>query len=167
MKRQIASSIGQVKHPESAKTGRCVNSSQRLLDIDFFSNITRSLSLQWDSGEDAGMYSEVKTDAIRRYDDTKVDDDGYPQTDYSAAVEWQKGKKPKHGWPVYMASIKFVSNNRYHTNAKIKEFLGLESDERNKPLPKKRTSVPPSRYTDSDETDVENTNPKEKDMLPK
>lgn len=35
--------------------------------------------------------------------------------------------------------------------------LGLESDERNKPLPKKRTSVPPSRYTDSDETDVENT----------
>ncbi|KAF4114118.1 hypothetical protein G5714_004341 [Onychostoma macrolepis] len=56
-----------------------------------------------------------------------------------------------------MASIKFVSNNRYHTNAKIKEFLGLESDERNKPLPKKRTSVPPSRYTDSDETDVENT----------
>ncbi|KAF4114120.1 hypothetical protein G5714_004343 [Onychostoma macrolepis] len=113
--------------------------------------------VQWDSGEDAGMYSEVKTDAIRRYDDTKVDDDGYPQTDYSAAVEWQKGKKPKHGWPVYMASIKFVSNNRYHTNAKIKEFLGLESDERNKPLPKKRTPVPPSRYTDSDETDVENT----------
>ncbi|KAF4115158.1 hypothetical protein G5714_002647 [Onychostoma macrolepis] len=124
--------------------------------------------VQWDSGEDAGMYSEVKTDAIRRYDDTKVDDDGDPQTDYSAAVEWQKGKKPKHGWPVYMASIKFVSNNRYHTNAKIKEFLGLESDERNKPLPKKRTPVPPSRYTDSDETDVENTpTQRKKTVIPK
>lgn len=66
--------------------------------------------VQWVSGEDAGMYSEVKTEAIRKYDDTKMDDDGYPQTDYSAAVEWQKGKKPKHGWPVYSASIKFVSS---------------------------------------------------------
>ncbi|RXN33961.1 LRR and PYD domains-containing 3-like protein [Labeo rohita] len=54
--------------------------------------------VQWVSGEDAGMYSEMKTEAIRKYDDTKMDDDGYPQTDYSAAVEWQKGKKPKHGW---------------------------------------------------------------------
>ncbi|KAL1276392.1 hypothetical protein QQF64_036015 [Cirrhinus molitorella] len=94
--------------------------------------------VQWVSGEDAGMYSEVKTEAIRKYDDTKMDDDGYPQTDSSAAVEWQKGKKPKHGWAVYMALIKFVSNNQFHTTAKIKEFLGLESAERNKPLPKKR-----------------------------
>ncbi|KAI7802362.1 hypothetical protein IRJ41_007964 [Triplophysa rosa] len=113
--------------------------------------------VQWVSGEDAGMYSEVKTDAIHKYDDTKIDDEGYPQTDYSAAVEWQKGRKPKHGWPVYTACIKFVSNNRFHTSAKIKKFLRLESDERDEPLSKKRASIPPSRYTDSDETDVDNT----------
>ncbi|KAK2823435.1 hypothetical protein Q7C36_020035 [Tachysurus vachellii] len=101
------------------------------------------------------MYSEVKTDAIRKYDDTKMDEDGYPQTDYSVAVEWQKGKKPKHGWPVYAASIKF-----------IKEFLWLDSNEMDRPLPKKRATVPPT--TDSDETDDENTlTQKKKTVIPK
>ncbi|RXN15273.1 heat shock 70 kDa 12A-like protein [Labeo rohita] len=74
-----------------------------------FSVMRKFAEVQWVSGEDAGMYIEVKSEAIRKYDDTKMDDNGYPQTDYSAAVEWQKGKKPKHGWPMYMASIKFVS----------------------------------------------------------
>lgn len=66
--------------------------------------------VEWINGEDAGSFSEVKTDAIRKYDDTKLDEEGYPHTYYAAVVEWQKGKKPRHGWPVYSASIKFVSS---------------------------------------------------------
>lgn len=66
--------------------------------------------VEWCNGEDAGKYSEVKTNAIRSYDDSKFDENGYPQSDYVAIVEWQKGKKPKHGWPVYRASVKFVSS---------------------------------------------------------
>ncbi|XP_077353930.1 uncharacterized protein LOC144027522 [Festucalex cinctus] len=106
----------------------------------------------WCNGEDAGKYSEVKTDAIKSYDDSKFDDNGYPVSDYLAIVEWQKGKKPKHGWPVYRASVKFVSSNRFQTNGKIKQYLSVNKDEH---LPKKRPSIPPCRYTDSDsETDL-------------
>ncbi|RXN10931.1 ATP-dependent RNA helicase DRS1 isoform X3 [Labeo rohita] len=120
MKRQITGSLVQArKHTVGGKTAGCCFSSSGFtdcLDVDFFGNVIRSKAVmrkfavvQWVSGEDAGMYSEVKTEAIHKYNDTKMDDDGYPKTDYSAAVEWQKGKKLKHGWPVYMASIKFVS----------------------------------------------------------
>ncbi|XP_076851558.1 uncharacterized protein LOC143502764 isoform X1 [Brachyhypopomus gauderio] len=86
-----------------------------------------------------------------------MDEDGYPITDYRAAIEWRKGKKPKHGWPIYCASIKFVSNNRFHINNKIREFLCSLSVEREEPLPKKRVPVPPKKLTedDSEDTDIE------------
>lgn len=54
------------------------------------------MTLERVSREDAGMYSEVKTDAIHKYDDTNMDDNGYPQTDYSAVVEWQKKGKSQN-----------------------------------------------------------------------
>ncbi|XP_047678103.1 uncharacterized protein LOC125146167 isoform X1 [Tachysurus fulvidraco] len=58
--------------------------------------------------------------------------------------------------------------NRFQTNAKLKEFLQLDSEEMDRPLPKKRATVPPSRYTDSDETDAENTvTQKKKTVVPK
>lgn len=61
--------------------------------------------VRWNNGEDAGSYSMVKTGAIHKYDDSKMDEDGYPLSQYAAAIEWQKGKKPKHG-----GCIKFVSS---------------------------------------------------------
>ncbi|GAA6109198.1 uncharacterized protein LOC113052213, partial [Tachysurus ichikawai] len=94
----------QVKQAELRERKAVLESSRSVAHLSQFAVV------QWFSGEDAGMYSEVETDAIRKYDDTKMDEDGYPQTDYSVAVEWQKGKKPKHGWPVYAASMKFVSS---------------------------------------------------------
>ncbi|XP_062400075.1 uncharacterized protein LOC134089632 [Sardina pilchardus] len=114
--------------------------------------------VHWVNGEDAGMYSEVRTDAIRQYDDTKMSEDGHPHTENLVAVEWKKGKKPKHGWPVYSAYIKFVSNNRYYTSKKIKQ-MRLEKDQS---LPKKRASESPARYSDSEESAVDNAPTKKK-----
>lgn len=73
--------------------------------------MTRKFAVvEWTNGEDAGKLSEVKTDAILSYDDSKLDSNGYPHSEYLAVVEWQKGKKPKHGWPVYRASVKYVNS---------------------------------------------------------
>ncbi|KAK7922175.1 hypothetical protein WMY93_009077 [Mugilogobius chulae] len=116
--------------------------------------VRRFAVVEWKTGEDAGKFSEVKTDAIRSYDDSKFDDSGYPQSEYSAVVEWQKGKKNKHGWPAFTAFIRYVSNNRFYTSSKLREFINIDSI--GKPLPKKRPSQPPPRYMDSDsETDLE------------
>ena len=53
--------------------------------------------------------------------------------------------------------LNYFSDNRFHINNKIREFLRPQSEEREEPLPKKRVSVPPKKFTedDSDDTDIE------------
>lgn len=47
----------------------------------------------WSEGEDFGKLSDIKTDAIRGYDDSKMDQDWNPVSPYSAVIEWHHGKK--------------------------------------------------------------------------
>lgn len=65
--------------------------------------------VQWSEGEDCGKLSEVKTDTIRGYDDSKMDQHGNPISTYSAVMEWRHGKKPRGGWPHYRGTVVFVS----------------------------------------------------------
>ena len=66
--------------------------------------------VQWIEGEDSGKFSDVKTDAIRNYDDSKMDQDGSPiSSPYSAFIEWRHGKRRKGGWPHYKGDVLFVS----------------------------------------------------------
>ena len=53
--------------------------------------------VQWSEGEDLGKFSKIKTDAIRGYDDSKMDHNGNPISNYSAVIEWRHGKKKKQG----------------------------------------------------------------------
>ncbi|XP_062247148.1 uncharacterized protein LOC133956255 isoform X2 [Platichthys flesus] len=66
--------------------------------------------VQWREGEDCGKLSEVKTDNIRRYDDSKMDLHGNPISTYSAVIEWRHGKKQCGGCPHYRATVKFLSD---------------------------------------------------------
>lgn len=65
--------------------------------------------VRWSEGEDSGKLSEVKTDTIRGYDDSKMDQHGNPISTYSAVMEWCHGKKPQGGWPYYRGTVVFVS----------------------------------------------------------
>lgn len=65
--------------------------------------------VQWSEGEDSGKFSEVKTDNIRGYDDSKMDQHGNPISTYSAIVEWRHGKKQRGGWPHYRSTVVFVA----------------------------------------------------------
>ena len=49
--------------------------------------------VQWSEEEDFGKLREIKTDAIRGYDDSKMDHDGNPISNYSAVIEWCHGIK--------------------------------------------------------------------------
>lgn len=64
--------------------------------------------VRWSEGEDSGKLSEVKTDTIRGYDDSKMDQHGNPITT-SAVIEWCHGKKQRGGWPHYRGTVVFVS----------------------------------------------------------
>lgn len=65
--------------------------------------------VRWSEGEDSGKLSEVNTDTIRRYDDSKMDQHGNPISTYSAVIEWCHGKKQQGGWPHYRGTVAFVS----------------------------------------------------------
>lgn len=65
--------------------------------------------VQWSEGEDLGKFSEIKTDAIRRYDDSKMDHNGNPISNNSAVIEWHHGKKERGGWPHYRGTVIFGS----------------------------------------------------------
>lgn len=65
--------------------------------------------VQWSEGDDDGKLSDVKTDAIIGYDDTKMGPDGLPLSPYQASIEWQRGKRPPGGYPHYAANVKFVT----------------------------------------------------------
>ncbi|XP_061601696.1 uncharacterized protein LOC133463926 [Cololabis saira] len=109
--------------------------------------------VQWSEGEDSGKLSEVKTDTIRGYDDSKMDQHGNPISTYSAVIEWRHGKKPRGGWPHYRGTVVFVSATRFETTRKFKSLL--KEDE---PLElTKRVSVPPQKYQDDSDnsTDTE------------
>lgn len=60
-----------------------------------------------------GKYSDVKTDAIQGYDDTKMEDNGNPISTYSAYIEWRHGRKPRGGWPHYRGHVVFVSGKSF------------------------------------------------------
>lgn len=66
--------------------------------------------VQWTGGEDKGTFSEVRTEAIRKYDDSKMDEDGNPISEYIAYIEWRQGKKKKNGWPVYQGNVIYVDS---------------------------------------------------------
>ncbi|XP_041930201.1 uncharacterized protein LOC121694223 isoform X2 [Alosa sapidissima] len=108
--------------------------------------------VQWSEGDDKGKLSDVKTDAIIRYDDTKMGPDGLPLSLYLASVEWRRGKRPQGGYPHYAANVKFVTGSRYEATRKLNELT-----KSNKPAPQtKRISVPPKKYgEESDDTDTE------------
>lgn len=59
--------------------------------------------VQWSEGDDNGKLSDVKTDAIIGYDDTKMGPVGLPLS------EWRLGKRPPGGYPHYAANVKFVT----------------------------------------------------------
>ncbi|KAG5273758.1 hypothetical protein AALO_G00155160 [Alosa alosa] len=113
--------------------------------------------VQWIEGEDSGKFSDVKTDAIRSYDDSKMDQDGNPISPYSAFIEWRHGKKPKGGWPHYKGDVLFVSGTRFENTCKLNSLL----EEVERPQLTKRVSVAPSKYRgeSDDSTDIE-TEPK-------
>ncbi|KAG7455569.1 hypothetical protein JOB18_010661 [Solea senegalensis] len=109
--------------------------------------------VQWSKGEDLGNFSEIKTDAIRRYDDSKMDHDGNPISNYSAVIEWRHGKKQRGGWPHYRGTVIFVSATRFETTRKLNSLL--KEDEPAELT--KRVSVAPQKYGDDSDgsTDTE------------
>lgn len=64
--------------------------------------------VEWMEGEDAGKLSDIRTDTIQRYDDSKMDKNGNPIRPYVAYIEWRRGRKPKGGWPHFKANVLFV-----------------------------------------------------------
>ncbi|KAK0151543.1 hypothetical protein N1851_007171 [Merluccius polli] len=95
--------------------------------------------VQWIEGVDSGKFSDVKTDAIRNYDDSKMDQDGSPISPYSAFIEWRHGKRRKGGWPHYKGDVLFVSANRFENTSKLNSLL----EEVERPQLTKRVSVAP------------------------
>lgn len=81
--------------------------------------------VQWSEGEDSGKHSEVKTDNIRGYDDSKMDQHGDPISTYSAVIEWRHGKKQRGGWPHYRATVIFVSGKLMLLWFKVKIVLSM------------------------------------------
>lgn len=65
--------------------------------------------VRWSEGEDFGKLSDIKTDAIKGYHDSKMDQDGNPFATYSAVIEWRHGRKQRGGWPHYRGTVIFVS----------------------------------------------------------
>ncbi|XP_023809697.1 uncharacterized protein LOC111947331 [Oryzias latipes] len=107
--------------------------------------------VRWSEGKDAGKLSEVKTETIRAYDDSKMDQHGNPIVAYSAIVEWRHGKKPRGGWPHYRGTVLFVSATRFEATRKIN--LLLKTDE---PLElTKRKSVLPQKYQDESDNSTD------------
>ncbi|XP_077395476.1 uncharacterized protein LOC144031864 isoform X2 [Festucalex cinctus] len=109
--------------------------------------------VRWNEGEDAGKLSEIKTETIRGYDDSKMDDHGNPIATYSAFIEWRHGKKQRGGWPHYRGTVIFVCVNRFEATRKLNSLL--KEDE---PAPlTKRVSGPPKKYQDDSDgsTDTE------------
>lgn len=76
--------------------------------------------VQWSEGEDSGKLSKVKTDNIRGYDDSKMDQHGNPISTYSAIIEWRHGKKQRGGWPHYRGTVIFVSGKLMLIRFKVK-----------------------------------------------
>ncbi|KAK7891105.1 hypothetical protein WMY93_023068 [Mugilogobius chulae] len=109
--------------------------------------------VRWSEGEDAGKLSEVKTDTIRSYDDSKMDQQGNPIGTYSAVIEWRHGKKQRGGWPHYRGTVVFVCANRFEATRKLN--LLLKEDD--PAVLTKRVSAPPKKYQDDsdDSTDTE------------
>ena len=46
--------------------------------------------VRWSEGENFGKLSDIKTSAIRGYDDSKMDQDANPISNYSAVIEWRR-----------------------------------------------------------------------------
>lgn len=65
--------------------------------------------VRWLEGEDYGKLSDLRTEAILKYEDDKMDQEGNPKNPYSAYIEWCHGRKHKGGWPHFKASILFVA----------------------------------------------------------
>lgn len=72
--------------------------------------------VRWSEGEDFGKLSDIKTDAKRGYDDSKMDQDGNPFATYSAVIEWRHGRKQRGGWPHYRGTVIFVGGKLRVTN---------------------------------------------------
>ncbi|KAK7130514.1 hypothetical protein R3I93_020002 [Phoxinus phoxinus] len=109
--------------------------------------------VRWSEGEDFGKLSDIKTDVIRGYDDSKMDQDGNPFATYSAVIEWRHGKKQRGGWPHYRGTVIFVSATRFETIRKLNSLLKEEEPTELT----KRASVAPQKYGDDSDcsTDIE------------
>ncbi|XP_060758424.1 uncharacterized protein LOC132869085 [Neoarius graeffei] len=113
--------------------------------------------VRWLEGEDYGKLSDLRTEAILKYEDDKMDQEGNPKNPYSAYIEWCHGRKHKGGWPHFKASILFVAANRYENSMKLNSLLEVATKP---PQPlTKRVCVPPARFReeseDDDSTDIE------------
>ncbi|XP_059361703.1 uncharacterized protein LOC132099288 [Carassius carassius] len=109
--------------------------------------------VRWSEGEDFGKLSDIKTDVIRGYDDSKMDQDGNPFATYSAVIEWRHGRKQRGGWPHYRGTVIFVSATRFETIRKLNSLLKEEEPTELT----KRASVAPQKYGDDSDcsTDIE------------
>ncbi len=65
--------------------------------------------VRWSEGEDSGKLNKIKTDTIRGYDDSKMDQHGSLISTHSAIIEWRHAKKQRGGWPPYRGTVVFVS----------------------------------------------------------
>ncbi|KAL0974044.1 hypothetical protein UPYG_G00214670 [Umbra pygmaea] len=106
--------------------------------------------VRWSEGEDFGNLSDIKTDAIRGYDDAKMDQDGNPISTYSAVIEWPHGRKQRGGWPHYRGIVIFVSATRFETIRKLNSLLKEEEPAELT----KRVSVAPPKYGDDSDASI-------------
>ncbi|KAA0722333.1 hypothetical protein E1301_Tti007211 [Triplophysa tibetana] len=117
--------------------------------------------VRWSEGGDCGKLSDLKTDAIRGYDDSKMYQDGNPFATYSAVVDWcQRRKQQRGGWPHYRGTVIFVSATRFETIRKLNSLLKEEEPTELT----KRASVAPQKYGDDSDcsTDIETQSQKAK-----
>ena len=62
--------------------------------------------VRWNSGKDEGMFSVLERGCVRGHELLSFDEDGRCSSgDASVVVEWRGGKRQKHGWPVYDATL--------------------------------------------------------------
>ncbi|XP_038556740.1 uncharacterized protein LOC119889899 [Micropterus salmoides] len=109
--------------------------------------------VRWSEGEDYGKLSDIKTDAIKGYHDSKMDQDGNPFATYSAVIEWRHGRKQRGGWPHYRGTVIFVSATRFETICKLNSLL---KEEEPTELTKRASVAPQNNGDDSDcSTDLE------------
>ena len=83
----------------------------------------RIVHIQLQLPKPTDQLSEVETDNIRRYDDSKMDQHGNPISTYSAVIEWRHGKKQRGGWPHYRATVICVSGKLMLLWFKVKIVL--------------------------------------------